>query len=99
MRRKTIQVILAIAISLVIPVSAAYVGYYTMASADFLSSNLGFEAFDQEYLFAANQSELKISPVIGLFGEFQSGTNLFGLPSHLSSQVPSFDDKILVLRC
>ncbi len=99
MRRNTIQVILVIAISLVIPVSAAYVGYYTMASADFLSSNLGFEAFDQEYLFAANQSELKVSPVIGLFGGFQQGTDLFRVLSRISSQISSLDQKISVLRC
>ena len=99
MSRKTIQVFLVMAISLAIPVSSAYVGYYTVASADFLSSNLGFEAFDQEYLLAANQSELKVSPLIDLFSGFPPGTNLFGVPSHISSQISSLDQKILVLRC
>ena len=99
MSRKTIRVILVMAISLAIPVSSAYVGYYTVASADFLSSNLGFEAFDQEYLLAANQSELKVSSLVGLFSGFQPGAYFFGPPSSISSQISSLDHKILVLRC
>ena len=99
MNRKTIQIILAIAISLAIPVSSTYVSYDTVASADFLSSNLGFEAFDQEYLSAANQSELKGSPSVGSFNGFQPATDLFGLPLRLSSQISSLDQKTLVLRC
>lgn len=99
MNGKTIQIILAIAISLAIPVSSAYVSYYTVASADFLSSNLGFEAFDQEYLSAANQSELKVSPSVGFFSGFRLACDHFGLPSHLSFQISSLDQKTLVLRC
>ena len=99
MNRKTIQIILAIAISLAIPVSSAYVSYDTVASADFLSSNLGFEAFDQDYLSAANQSELKVSPSVGFFSGFHLAYDLFGLPSHLSFQMSSLDQKTLVLRC
>ena len=99
MNRKAIQIILVIAISSAIPVSSAYVSYYTVASADFLSSNLGFEAFDQEYLMAANQSELKVSPLVGSLSGFQVATDLLGLPSHLSSPISSLDQKTLVLRC
>jgi hypothetical protein len=99
MNRKAIQIILVIAISLAIPVSSAYVSYYTVASADFLSSNLSFEAFDQEYLLAANQSELKVSLLAGFFSRFQLATDLLGLPSHLSSPIASLDQKTLVLRC
>ena len=99
MNGKVIQIILVIAISLAIPASSAYVGYYTVASADFLSSDLGFEVFDQEYLKAANQSELKESPFVGSLSGFQLATDLLGLPSHLSSPISSLDQKILVLRC
>ena len=99
MKRKALQIILAAAISLAITASSAYVSYYTVASADFLSSNLGFEAFDQEYLSAANQSEVKVSPSCGSFNGFQPATDLFGLPLHLSSQISSLDQKTLVLRC
>jgi hypothetical protein len=99
MNKKAVQIILVIAISLVTPVSSAYISYYTVASADFLSSNLGFEAFDQEYLSAANQSELKVSPSVGFFSGLHLASDLFGLPSHLSFQMSSLDQKILVLRC
>ncbi len=99
MKRKAIQIILVIAISSAIPVSSAYVSYFTVASADFLSSNLGFEVFDQEYLKAANQSELKVSPFVGSLSGFQLATDLLGLPSHLSSSISFLDQKILVLRC
>jgi len=98
MNRKSIQIILVIAVSLAIPVSSAYVGYYTVASADFLSPNLGFEAFDQEYLSAAHQSELKIFDS-SIFFRLPPGTYPFGLSPHLSSQISSLDQKTLVLRC
>ena len=99
MNRKSIQTILVIAVSLAIPVSSAYVGYYTVASADFLSPNLGFEAFDQEYLSAAHQSELKIFDSSSFFKRLQPAIYPFGLPSHLSSQKSSLDQQTSVLRC
>jgi hypothetical protein len=99
MNKKAIQIILVIAISLVIPVSSAYITYYTVASADFLSPNLGFEAFDHEYLAAANQSRLKIFDSSSFFKRLQPAIYPFGLPCHLSSQISSLDQKTLVLRC
>ncbi len=99
MNRKAIRIILVIAISLVTPVSSAYISYYTVASADFLSSNLGFEAFDQDYLSAANQSRLKIFDSSSFFKILQPAIYPFGLPCHLSSQISSLDQKTLVLRC
>jgi len=99
MNRKAVQVVLVIAISLAIAASSSYISYYTVASADFLSSDLGFEAFDQEYLSAAHQSELKVSPLVGLFTGFQLATYPFGLSSHLSSRISSLNQNALVLRC
>jgi hypothetical protein len=99
MNRKSIQFILVIAISLAIPVSSAHVSYYTVASADFLSPNLGFEAFDQEYLAAANQSGFKIFDSSSFSKRLQLGISPFGLSPHLSSQISSLDQKTLVLRC
>jgi hypothetical protein len=99
MNRKAIQIILVIAISSAIPVLSAYISYYTVAEADFLSSNLSFEAFDQEYLLAANQSELKVSPLVGSVSGFQPTTHLFGLPSYLFLQTSSLDQRTSVRRC
>ncbi len=99
MKRKPIQVILVIAISLAIPVSSAYVCYYTVASADFLSHSLKLESFDQEYLSASNQNELKISGSGGFLNGSPLATYPIGVPSYLFSQISSFDQKILILRC
>ncbi len=99
MSRKTIQVILVMAISLAIPVSAAYVGYYTVASADFLSPNLSFEAFDQEYLLVANQSELKIFDSSNFSKTVQLEIFPIGLFPHLSSKISPLDQRTSVLRC
>jgi hypothetical protein len=99
MDRKPIQIFLVIAISFAIALSSTYVCYYTVAAADFLSLNLKLEAFDQEYLLAANQSEVKISRSVGFFNRFQPVSCLIGIPSNLFSQILSLDQKTLVLRC
>jgi len=99
MKRKPIQILLVIAISLSILVSSAYGQYYTLAAADFISLNLKLEAFDHEYLSAANQNELKASRSGGFFNGFQLVTCLFGQFSHLLSLVPCLDQKTSILRC
>ena len=99
MSAKSIRIILVITISFAISLSSACVNYYTVASADFLSPNLGFEAFDQEYLAAANQSGLKIFDSISFFRRVQLGLYPFGLSPHLSSQISFLDQETLVLRC
>jgi hypothetical protein len=99
MKRKAIQIFLVIAFSFAITASSAYVCYYTVAAADFFSPNLNFETFDQEFLFSAYESELKVFESSSFFNGFQLATYLFGLPSHLFSQISSHDQKTIVLRC
>ncbi len=99
MNKKAIRIILVVAISSVIPVSSAYVSYYTVASADFLSPCPNFEAFDQEYLLAANHTELKVVPSAVFFNGFQLATQRFGMASHRSSPISSLYEKTFVLRC
>jgi hypothetical protein len=99
MNRKPIQIFLVIAISFAIPVSSTYVCYYTVAAADFLSLNLKLEAFDQEYLSSAYETELKAFESSSFLNGFQSATYLFGQSFRLLSQLPSLDQKTLVLRC
>ncbi len=98
-RQKGIQILLVIAISLSILASSTYCQYYILAAADFLSPDLNFENYDQEILLAAHQSELKS------FG-FSGGSNGLLLVAHVLSQffhsfsqVLSFDQKTLILRC
>jgi hypothetical protein len=99
MERKAIQIILVIAIAIAIPMSSTYAVYYNVAAADFLSPDLNIEVFDQEYLFATNLNELKGSQSGVFFNGFQLTTHLFGLPSYISSQIPSLDQKTIILRC
>jgi hypothetical protein len=60
MKRKLIKIILVMAISFTIPVSSAYLCYFSLASADFISDSLKFETFDQEFLIAISVSRLKV---------------------------------------
>jgi len=99
MKRKPTQIFLVIVISLFIFVSSTYGQYYVLASADFISHNLKLEAFDQDYLSAANQSESKACRSGALLKDFQLATYLFGLRSHLSSQISSLDQETSILRC
>jgi hypothetical protein len=70
-----------------------------VAAADFLSPNLNFETFDQEFLFSAYESELKVFESSSFFNGFQLATYLFGQSFYLFSHIPSLDQETLVLRC
>ncbi len=99
MNRKPIQVILIIAISLAIPVLSAFVSYYAVASADFLASNLGYEAFDQDYLSVVHQSELRTLDSSNFIKTVRLEIFPFGLFPRFSSEISCLDQKTLVLRC
>jgi hypothetical protein len=99
MKRRVIQTFLVIAISLLFSIDSTYLHYYTLASADFISHDSKFETLDQEYLLAANQSELKLSILAGFFNGFLLATHFFRQSPHFFSQVLSLDQKNLVLRC
>jgi hypothetical protein len=99
MKRKALQIFLVITISFTISVSSACISYYTLAAADFLFRDLKFETFDREYLLAADQSQLKVSGLGGVFRGFELTTRLLGQCLHLFSQIPSLNRKPSVLRC
>lgn len=99
MERKPAQIFPIIAISLCLLLSSTYGQYYAMVSADFISLQLKLESVDQEYMSAADQSELKMSGSGGPFNGSQLATCLIGLPSYLFSPVSSFNQKISILRC
>jgi len=99
MKRKPAQIFPIIAISLCLLLSSTYGQYYAMASADFISVRLKLENFDQEYLSASYQAELKMSGSGGPFNGSQLATCLSGVPSYLFSQISSFNQKTSILRC
>jgi hypothetical protein len=98
-RFKKIQIILVIAISFTVPISSAYVCYYTVAAADFLSPNLNFEIFDQEFLFSAYENELKVFVPGNFLNDFHLITYLSGHSFHFLSPLSSYDEETLILRC
>jgi len=98
-RFKGIRVVLVIAISLSIPVCSAYVCYYTVAAADFLSLNLKFETFDEEFLSSANQNELKVFVPGNYLNDFHLIPYLPGHSFDFLSPLSSYDERTLVLRC
>jgi len=99
MGRKPIQIFLLITIFLFIFGSSAYCQYYTLASADFISTDLKIENFDEDYLLVANQSEFKVYELDAFFKDFHLLKCLNGQSFHLFSQRPSLDQKTSVFRC
>jgi hypothetical protein len=83
MKRKSIPIILVIAISFAVLLSSAYFCYYSLASADFISHGLKFETFDQDFLFAASVSKFKV------FG-LSSFSIISGLCVNPIKQIPLF---------
>jgi len=96
---KGFRVILVIAISFSILIFSAYACYYTVAAADFLSPDLNFETYDQEFLFAAYENELKELVPGSFFNGSHLITDLFGQPSYFFLKMPSLDQETLILRC
>jgi len=99
MKRRLTQIFFVILITLSISLLSAYLDYYDLAEADFLSWNIRFENPDQESLLIDQKIEFKV---------FISG--VFSLIFHevldLSEQLPrfsftrsSFDQKTFTLRC
>jgi hypothetical protein len=99
MKKNAIQFILVIAFALAIPLSSTYNIYYEIAAADFLSPHPKIEAFDQEDLLATNLSKLKEFNANVFFNEFQLTTYVCELPSYISFQIPSLNQKTIILRC
>jgi uncharacterized Fe-S cluster-containing MiaB family protein len=93
------QIILVTAISLALLVTSAYFCYYTVAAADFLSPNLNFETFDQEFLSSADESELKVFLPGSFLNGFQLMTYLFEQSPHFFSKILSLGQETLILRC
>jgi len=101
MERRAIRVkiVLAIAISLAVSMSSAYVCYYTVAAADFLSPNPNFETFDQEVLLCADAGKMKVFTLSNSFDLLHLLTFLIEQSSQLFSPTPSLYQKTLILRC
>jgi hypothetical protein len=99
MKRRLIQIFLVIIISLFIPISLAYLNYYNLAKADFISLDLSFENPDQENLLLDQQNESKVFILSAFSILFPSGINLLKKFPPFFLTMCFSDQKTFVLRC
>jgi hypothetical protein len=101
---KNPQILLALMISLSVPVLSGYLLYCDLAQDDLFSPDLRFENADLDDLFVLPDCQNPLNPFgsIGsnaLFHVFFLETSVFEQVSLLPSQSSSLDQKPLVLRC
>jgi hypothetical protein len=98
-RKQRIHFLLAIIISLTIPVTLGLVHYCDLTEVDAFYSDLSFENPDQENLQAGDNGESTV------FGLNVSSNTLLLARNHLKegsrsfSPTPSFDQEAIILRC
>lgn len=104
---KRFRILLALIMSLSVPVLSGYFLYCALADDDLFSPFSPEEKFenpdlDDEYLLPDSQNHLNLLGSIGsnaLFHAFFPEASVFEQLSVFSSQSSSFDQKGLVLRC
>jgi hypothetical protein len=99
MKKSLAQILLAIFISLSIPLFSAYFDYHDLAEADFFACDMSFENSDQDNLSIdpQNESEVFLSSAFSV-----TCTLSLDLPGQLSrlSFIPCpLDQKTFTLRC
>jgi len=98
-RLKRIQILPVLAISLVILALPAYLHCARPSQTKFVSSDLSFENPDQKEGLPDNEKELKGHGPSTVLIMFLLGSNPFEQSFHLSSQVLSLRQRIVLLRC
>ncbi len=96
-RKHKIQILLVIAISLLLPLLSAYMDYYVLMEADFLSACPKFENTDLDCLLLCRKEKFTVSTNFSY--AFWAASNLIGHLSCFCCRVTLPEVKILVLRC
>lgn len=101
---KKFRILLALIMSLSVPVLSGYFLYFGLADDDLFSREEKFENpdLDDDYLLPDSQNHLNLFGSIGsiaLFHVFFPETSVFEQLPVFSSQSSSHDQKGLVLRC
>jgi len=99
MKRRLTQIVLVILITLSISLLLAYRDYYDLAEADFPSRNMSFGNSDEENLLIGQQIEFKVFISSAFSLMIHEVINFSKHLPHLTFEAPSFDQKILTLRC
>jgi hypothetical protein len=98
-RFKSIRPFLAVYISLLFLLCPAYLQYDDLTEIDFLSSQPSFENFDLDNLIADKNTKTKVHVSISSLLISPLDFSSFGQSLHLSADVFSLVQPILVLRC
>jgi len=98
-RLRLTQFFLAILISIFIPLFSAFLDYYELADADFLSRNINFENPDQENLLIDQHDEFKVFISCASPNRFLPELELLEQFPLSPSATCSLDQKTFVLRC
>jgi len=98
------QILLALVISLFIPIFSGYLLYYDLADVDLFSPDAQYENadIDDPFLIPECQNQLRFFGSIGsnaLLPVLLPETNTIELMSPLCSSSSCLEQKILVLRC
>jgi hypothetical protein len=96
-RKHKIQILLVIAISLLLPLLSAYMDYYVLMEADFLSAYPKFENTDLDCFLVCKKE--KFAAFSGFSYAFWVASNLIEHLSGFYYQVTFPQVKTLVLRC
>ena len=99
MKRSLAQILLAVFISLSIPLFSAYLDYCDLAEADFFACDMSFENPDQDNLSIdpQNESEVFLSSAFSVTSTLS--LDLLGQLPHFSFTTCSLDQKTFTLRC
>ena len=99
MKRSLAQILLAVFISLSIPLFSAYLDYCDLAEADFFACDMSFENPDQDNLPTGPQNESEVV-LSGAFSVTSSlNPDLPGQLPHYSLTTCPLDQKTFTLRC
>jgi hypothetical protein len=81
------------------PVYFAFICYYSLSGADFLSAQLKLEAPDQIDLLVGLQEKSKAFGLSGFLIKLFPGTDLFSQVSRFCFLSSSLDQETCILRC
>ncbi len=99
MNRHLAQILLAILISLFIPLFAAYLDYYDFAGADFFACDIGFENSDADNCSMDRQDE-SVGFLSGVLSVTSTPSlDFLGQPPRLSFATRPLGQKTFMLRC
>jgi uncharacterized protein YjbI with pentapeptide repeats len=96
---KGIQPLLAIVISLFIPVYPAYLHYDNLTGADFLSSNLSYQNLDEQSPSVDSPNKSKVFTTSFTHFVSLSGANLITQLLHFVPQTSFLQQRTSILRC